>query len=472
MYQDHFGLHADPFALGPNLKFLFRSHAHAETMAHLGYGLEQGEDIILIVGAIGTGKTLALHNLQAKVSTLFRQALVNVTRVSYIEFLKLVLHELEVTWPPHADAADLLVLIKEAALAEHREGRKILLVVDEAQNLDVETLEGVRLLTNIGQPDKQLFQIVLAGQPGLEALIERPALAQLRQRIRIHYKLEPLTARETGEYIEHRTQVAGAREPLFTPPAIRRIHDLSGGIPRLVNHLAGHALLAAFVDKSRSVDASHVAAEGMPEAPAAGEPSSGTPEPEAPARPPVVELVEAPPPRKQTRPAPRPELIADPDADPAPPRRPRRAAWIWAAVAVLVVAGAWYMLRDGGFLPARADSSPPPATTMTADDPALAGDATMDEAAAVAAADTVAPPPQDTVWLHVASFRDRARADRYGDLLHESGCSFEQRQVTLADGQDWQRLLLGPFANEAAADSAATVLARRGLVTSSRVLVE
>ncbi|MEZ4389350.1 MAG: AAA family ATPase [Candidatus Krumholzibacteriia bacterium] len=262
MYQDHFGLHADPFALSPNLKFLYRSQAHAETMAHLGYGLEQGEDIILISGAIGTGKTLALQNLLAKVSRLFVQVLVNVTAIGYVEFLKLVLDEMGETWPDNADVADLLVRMKRRALAVHAEGRKILLVVDEAQNLDPETLEGVRLLTNLGQPDKQLFQIVLAGQPGLDTLVARPELAQLQQRIRVHYRLEPLSARETENYLHHRTTVAGASRPLFTVAAARRIHELSGGIPRLVNHLAGHAMLAAFVDKDQQVDARHVAAAG------------------------------------------------------------------------------------------------------------------------------------------------------------------------------------------------------------------
>ncbi|MFN2164963.1 MAG: ExeA family protein, partial [Anaerolineae bacterium] len=181
MYQDHFGLHDDPFALGPNLRYLFRSRAHAETMAHLGYGLEQGEDIVLISGAIGTGKTLALHNLQAKVSKLFRQVVINVTQLTFREFIKMVLHELDESWPEQADTADLLVRLKDRAMAVRKEGRKILLVVDEAQNIEPEALEGIRLLTNIGQPDRQVFQIVLSGQPSLETMINRPELAQLRQ---------------------------------------------------------------------------------------------------------------------------------------------------------------------------------------------------------------------------------------------------------------------------------------------------
>lgn len=465
MYQDHFGLHADPFALGPSLKFLFRSHAHAETMAHLGYGLEQGEDIIMISGAIGTGKTLALHNLQAKVSPLFRQVVVNVTRVSFIEFLKLMLHELGETWPPGADAADLLVCVKTSALEVHAGNRKILLVVDEAQNLDVQTLEGVRLLTNIGQPDKQLFQIILAGQPRLDAMVEKPELAQLRQRIRIHYRLDPLTAKETGEYIVHRLGVAGRQDSLFSAGAVRRIHEFSGGIPRLVNHLAAHAMLAAFVEKSRTVDAGHVASEGMPEIPSAGAAirSDSSPSP----KPPLVESVAPPPPRrtlmKDQRPEPRPE----PTPEEPETGRSRSWLWVWAFVIVFGAVGAWYLLRDNG---APTIAVGPPIRTPVNPTVAVA-----DTHASPAKVEAIADPEVEvakTYWIHVASFRDEIRAGRYRDLLSDSGCTVEQRHVTLPDGQDWQRILLGPYSDTAVADSVAVVLERRGLVTSHRLLIE
>lgn len=474
MYQDHFGLHADPFALSPSLKFLYRSQAHAETMAHLGYGLEQGEDIIMISGSIGTGKTLALQNLLAKVSNLFDQVLVNVTAVGYVEFLKLVLDEMGETWPDGADAADLLVRMKRRAMGVHQEGRKILLVVDEAQNLNPETLEGVRLLTNLGQPDKQLFQIVLAGQPGLVELVDRPELAQLRQRIRVHYALEPLTARETSEYIHHRTSVAGAMAPLFSAAAVTRIHELSGGIPRLVNHLAGHAMLSAYVDKDRRVESHHVAAEGTPEAPApAAEPA---PEPET-ARPPRVEQAEDP--RRQPRVAPGPR--------PAAPPRERSWRWAWVAIFVAAVVGVWWVMSriDAGAAPER--PTLPPAVTRIDPEPAQPAEteaavdrSVTDETPAAEQRPAVNPiteveerpliPATARHWIHVASFRDEPRVRVYRERLAETGVETELRDVTLDDGLIWHRVLVGPYASSEEATEVAGQLEDRGLISFHRLL--
>lgn len=476
MYQDHFGLHADPFALSPNLKFLYRSQAHAETMAHLGYGLEQGEDIIMISGAIGTGKTLALQNLLAKVSRLFEQVLVNVTAVSYVEFLKLVLDEMGQTWSDHADVADLLVLMKRQARAVNQEGRKILLVVDEAQNLDPETLEGVRLLTNMGQPDKQFFQIVLAGQPGLEQLVEHPDLAQLRQRIRVHYRLEPLSLRETEQYLQHRTSVAGALRPLFTVAAAKRIHELSGGIPRLVNHLAGHAMLAAFVDKDRQVDVRHVAAEGLPAAPT-----------------PPVDIRPAPaaePPREsvdRSEPATsRPRTTRSAEAG----RGGRRAAvvWLWITLAAILLVGGWWLTgRDGDLLawtrPTTPDlptqsyrQEPRPAAPSEADQLADAVDLEAEpEPAPVTPITEVARPavtPATQHWVHVASYQDRRYAERFGQRLGQAGIEAVIQPATLAEGQVWQRVVVGPYRDAAAADAAARDLQQRGFITFHRLIEE
>jgi len=517
MYQSFFGLHRDPFALGPSLRFLYRSQAHAETMAHLGFGLEQGEDIILIVGAIGTGKTLALHSLQAKVSKLFRQVLVNVTSVSYPEFLKLVLHELEQSWQPGSDTADLLCLLKDKALAVHAEGQKILLIVDEAQNLDSQTLEAIRLLTNLGQPDRQLFQIVLAGQPALEDLIDRPELAQLRQRIRIHYRLEPLTAAETGEYIAHRLRVAGREDPIFTPRALARIHELSRGIPRLVNHLAGHALLAAFVAKDRRVDAHHVAAEGLPEAPppvveatpspawTAAKPADRTPPPasEAPAVPTGTPAPPETPPAAPPASAPplRPLTARPQRQESGPPRRVHGWVWVWLLIVVLAAVGAWILLQEdqlgapgdlraGRLMPSTTSPEsdavqddrqgdvvqPGAGEEQTAAGPSHAdGDpaatippATPDQTRLPAA---IAQPTDQTaaLWLHVASFRDISRADRYMAMLTAAGSPVQHRDVQLADGRTWRRVLVGPFPEVAQADSAAVHLKNAELVSYYQV---
>jgi type II secretory pathway predicted ATPase ExeA len=518
MYQSFFGLHRDPFALGPSLRFLYRSQAHAETMAHLGFGLEQGEDIILIVGAIGTGKTLALHSLQAKVSKLFRQVLVNVTSVSYPEFLKLVLHELEQSWQPGSDTADLLCLLKDKALAVHAEGQKILLIVDEAQNLDSQTLEAIRLLTNLGQPDRQLFQIVLAGQPALEDLIDRPELAQLRQRIRIHYRLEPLTAAETGEYIAHRLRVAGREDPIFTPRALARIHELSRGIPRLVNHLAGHALLAAFVAKDQRVDAHHVAAEGLPEAPPPV--VEATPSPAWTAAKPVDRT---PPPSPQTDAAPTgtpvrptPAPVEPPASTPSgrpltaraqrqesgPPRRLRGWVGVWLLIIALAAMGAWTLLKEdqfdapgdlqaGRLMPSTGGPGSEAVRDARQDvivQPGAGEEPTGAGSSPVAGDPTTTIPPEEisgqtrlpastaqpadrpaALWLHVASFRDFGRAERYMALLAAAGSPVQHRDVQLADGRAWRRVLIGPFPEVAQADSAAVHLENAGLVSYFQV---
>jgi len=280
VFKDHFGLEADPFLLSPNLKYYFPSRAQEETMAHLAYGLEQGEDFILITGAIGTGKTLALHNLLSQLSAGFRTVLINVTQITYREFLKLVVNDLEPPVAPEADIADLLGSLKKHLLEAQRRGQKILLIIDEAQNLDQATLEGARLLTNLVQERGQCLQIVLAGQPPLEAKVRLPELAQLRQRIRIHYRLEPLHRDELENYINHRVGVAGCDRRLFHAKALDKIYEVSGGVPRLVNVVAGRSLLAAFVAGRNTIKANHVDVEDL-----------------APIPPDLAEVQEGPPPR-------------------------------------------------------------------------------------------------------------------------------------------------------------------------------
>ncbi len=328
MYQDHFGLQLDPFPLSPDLRFLFKSHALEETMAHLAYGLQEGEDFILVTGPVGSGKTLALHHLSAQLPPRYRQVMLTVTMLGFNEFLKMVLQELGQFPPPGTDRADLLGMLKQQLQEASRQGGKILLLVDEGQDLPIETIEGIRLLTNLGRPGPQVLQVVLCGQPGLEEKIDSRELEQLRQRIRIRYRLEPLDRRELEEYVRHRLRVAGCDRRLFDGGALDRIHAASGGIPRLVNSLAGEALLAAYVEGSHEVKASHVpqrdtgpaAAAEQPRVAAAPEP---VPPPPSPAPPPPPA---APSPRRETAPPPAPEprraSPPPPAPEPSPPPRP------------------------------------------------------------------------------------------------------------------------------------------------------
>lgn len=353
MYQEHFGLRTDPFPLYPSLKFVFLSTAFEEAMAHLAYGLEHEEDVILITGPIGTGKTLAVQSLLSNLSKLYRTAFVNVTQLDYPEVLKLVLAELGAPVTGPADRGDLLGALKEQVRLARGRGHKILIIVDEAQNLSAATLEGLRLLTNLGQPEGQAVQLVLVGQPDLEKTIRTPQLVQLRQRIRVHYRLETLSREETEAYIAYRLKVAGVERPLFKTAAIDLIHRASSGVPRLVNILCSRALLSAFVAGAREVDVAHVDLEELPpaagvEAPASAGRAAEAPTMKAPAvrataveapafRVPAVPPRPAEPPVSPGQPAaaarPTADLPPTATAEPAAPKRPEAAAPAGAATA-------------------------------------------------------------------------------------------------------------------------------------------
>lgn len=258
MYLEHFGLRVNPFGISPRLDFLFKSGAFEEGMAHLMYGLENSEAIVMITGAIGTGKTMAVQSFLSYLGDRYLSALVTNTCVDGRELLKLILDDLDRAQPPGADKSDLLIAFKQFLIGAGRDGRKIIVVIDEAQNLSREVLEEVRLLTNMGQGEAQPVQIILVGQPELEATVNRADLAQLRQRIRVHCRLTPLTREELGGYVGHRLQVAGGEADVFSRPALDVIFSRSGGVPRVVNTLCDQALLSAFVAGRSRVEAADV----------------------------------------------------------------------------------------------------------------------------------------------------------------------------------------------------------------------
>ena len=508
MYLDHFGLYTAPFSLVPHLRFLYLSTAFEETMAHLLYGLEGGEDIILITGEIGSGKTLALFNLASNIKGQYQVAVVNKTQVEFNELLKLVLADQGITTPAGSDRADLLILLTNYLEKLSREGKRLLLIIDEAQNLDVATLEGVRLLTNLGPGQAQRLQLILAGQPGLRKKIDLPELAQVRQRIRVHYHLESLSRRETEEYIAHRLRVAGRDKPTFTSAAIEVIHRRSCGVPRLVSILADKALLAGYVDGTQSIGPEHVPDEDFAFSPteeldraerAAQHSEAVTPEPPA-----AQHSDEAP----DTDEAPEPDGVGEPvwppevakvrpvdasleDTDRAP-RSGRRYLMIAAAVlvAVAVVYGVWRTqwadsaeeqnLAESERVTQQAET---PAVASTdsqvvetpadsvdiASSPALgadagpfAADAPLDSAAVAAGAASSELPPsepdagefsaaeQDPALelvgpcVHVASFRENVRALTLQARLAEVSPRTAIQSVVI-EGETWYRLYSGPW---------------------------
>jgi general secretion pathway protein A len=254
MYTKAFGLSEKPFTVTPNPRFLYLSKHHLEALDHLRYGIQEKMGFVVVTGEVGTGKTTLLRALLEGLGDDTNTALVFNTRVTGVQLLKLILTDLGI------DAAELekdemVGALNEFLVRQVKEERNTVVVIDEAQNLGPETLEELRLLSNLETDQAKLLQILLVGQPELNHLLNLPQLRQLRQRITVMYHLQPLSLEETGEYIRHRLSVAGAtRDDLFTPEAVQGIFYYARGFPRLVNILCDRALLAAYADDKTQVD--------------------------------------------------------------------------------------------------------------------------------------------------------------------------------------------------------------------------
>lgn len=529
MYLKHFGLQSDPFRLDPSLDYVFVSKSHEETIAHLVYGIEQGEDFVLITGEIGTGKTLALHFLLDQIVSSYQTAFVNVTQINFLELLKLILDDFEVDFDRRGDRADLLAILKQYLKGLGNKREKALIVVDEAQNLDVGTLEGLRLLSNLTQPGPQLLQIVLAGQPGLLDKINSASMEQLKQRIRVKYNLEHLSRSETGPYIMHRMSVAGCADDVFSSGALDRIYELSQGVPRLVNQYAGAALLSAFVGKSKKVKTSHVeedSAEDVLETPAAqGSASLQTSEKvetEIPQPDPVAV------PQKETAPELRHQAMSaldDVDLDTrrnarngrtkaVPKRRSHKPAIaLWIFIPFLLLASGWYILTQTTLVPestlekvwpsrTSADTRSVTQTGLQGQDveataegetvellneePLIEEALNQNSAATdldtdVAAVDPVKPvilesteptatiSPEPKFAIHVASFLHQTRAADQLAAFHDDGIDAFS-SADMVDGNEWVRIYLGPYEVESDAKAYGKNLRDRGVIEYYQVI--
>ena len=255
MYWEHFGFSEPPFALTPNPHFLFLSSRHQEAFAHLLYAIDARAGFIELSGEVGTGKTTIIRTLLNQLDPeTHRTALIFNPTLSPIGLLQAINRELRL---PSAgtDTRELLETLNAFLLEENRAGRAVVLVIDEAQNLSIEVLEQIRLISNLETERAKLIQIVLVGQPELKTLLARTELRQLDQRITVRYHLEPMGFADTRTYIRHRISVAaGGREPLtFSNRAIKRIYRFSGGIPRLINGVCDRALLLAYTKEARTI---------------------------------------------------------------------------------------------------------------------------------------------------------------------------------------------------------------------------
>jgi len=254
MYLKFFELTDKPFELTPDPKFLFLTPGHREALAQLTYGVQEEKGFILMSGEVGTGKTTLLRTLLHRLAGQLEYAFIMNSTLPFDEILEYALADFGVP-DPRGTRAQRLMALNSFLIQQRRNGRKTLLIIDEAQNLGIETLEQIRLLSNFETSTGKLIQIVLAGQPELHAKLRLPELRQLKQRIALRCVLQPMNEQEVDQYVVSHLRVAGSRRPLFTPGAIRRIAQHSRGIPRVVNMLCDHCLLIAYADQRGEIDA-------------------------------------------------------------------------------------------------------------------------------------------------------------------------------------------------------------------------
>ena len=256
MYLQYFGLHENPFSIPPDPQYLYLSRGHQEALAHLQYGLGESGGFVQLTGEVGTGKTLLIRALLERLPEDVDVALILYPVLTVAEFIAAICDELRVPHPgEQASVKQLIEALNTHLLKNHARGRHTILVIDEAQTLNREVLEQIRLLTNLETTKQKLLQIILTGQPELASLLAQRDLRQLAQRITARFHLVALTRRETFEYIFHRCRVAGAKTPLFNRTAVERVFALSGGIPRLINVICDRALLGAYAREKTVVDA-------------------------------------------------------------------------------------------------------------------------------------------------------------------------------------------------------------------------
>lgn len=259
MYTSFFGLNEKPFTITPDPRYLFMSERHGEGLAHLVYGVTDSGGFIQLTGEVGTGKTTLVRTLLGQIPSEVDIALILNPQLTAVEFLAAICEELGIERPRERYSAKALVdALNRYLLDAHSQGRRTILLIDEAQNLSEGVLEQLRLLTNLETARQKLLQIILIAQPELREKLSQENLRQLAQRVTGRYHLEPLSSEETFNYIDHRLRVAGALTEIFNSSAKREVYRLSGGVPRIINVICDRALLGAYSQESRTVDKSLV----------------------------------------------------------------------------------------------------------------------------------------------------------------------------------------------------------------------
>jgi general secretion pathway protein A len=256
LYTEYFGLREVPFSIVPDPHYFFISEGHREALANLMYGIKIDGGFVLLTGEVGTGKTTVCRCLLEHIPENCEIAFILNPKLSSVELLATICDEFGVSYPKGTRSIkDLVDRLNNFLLTIHEQDKRAILIIEEAQNLTVDVLEQIRLLTNLETSQRKLLQIIMLGQPELRDMLEKPELRQLSQRITARYHLGPLTNKEISAYIKHRLSVAGLlRGELFPPDTIKTLSRLTGGVPRLLNVICDRALLGTYIQGKEKID--------------------------------------------------------------------------------------------------------------------------------------------------------------------------------------------------------------------------
>src|SRR5258705_3311205 len=254
LYLNFYGLEREPFGVTPDPDFLFMTPGHREALAQLLYAIHERKGFILLTAEVGMGKTTLLQSLRSELDSTTALAYVSNSMLPFQGILEYMLEEFEIEKPGDSSHAQRLVALQNFLLERHRAGQNTVLILDEAQNLYPQTLEQIRLLSNFETTKEKILQIVLVGQPELQARLELPELRQLKQRISIMCTTPPLTRSAARNYIRSRLWMTGARDlGIFTEASVEHIVEYAAGIPRIVNTVCDHCLLIGYADQTRRI---------------------------------------------------------------------------------------------------------------------------------------------------------------------------------------------------------------------------